>query len=114
MAWVMRTDWVSESILADWNRRDEAGKKDRVLPQDKGMRGGLVNKGPGVSSADKELVAEDGTGVLRLRLALEGNKDKEKQKKKFGRLTSFKRGKDVGPAPYFSHISTSEQNHYVK
>jgi hypothetical protein len=104
MAWVMRTDWISESIVAEWNRRD-AGKTDRVLPQDKGIvHDGLANKGPGVSSADKELAAEDGKGVLHLGLALEGSKNKKNKNKnkEFGRLTSFKRGKDVGRAPYFS------------
>ena len=103
----MRTDWISESIVAEWNRRD-TGKTDRVLTQDKGIvRGGLVNKGPDVSSVDKELAAEgNGTGVPHLGLALEGSKDNDKNKtnknKEFGRLTSFKRGKDVGRASYFS------------
>ena len=66
-----------------------------------------MNKEPAVSSTDKELAAEEGTGVLHLRLALEGNKDKEKKLERLTQ-TSFKRGKDVGPAPYFSYISISE------
>jgi hypothetical protein len=111
MAWVMHTDWISGSILVEWKRGDEAGNADKAV-----VRGtGSVNMEPAVSSVDKELAAEeDGTGVLHLRLALEGNKDKGKGKKKLERLTqtSFKRGKDIGPAPYFSQNSTPEQQHY--
>jgi hypothetical protein len=59
IAWVMRTDWISGSILAEWKCRDEAGNTDKVA-----VRGaGGVNKEPVVSSVDKELAAEeDGTG----------------------------------------------------
>jgi hypothetical protein len=93
MAWVMRTDWIFESILVEWKRRDEVGKTDKAIG-----RAGGVNKESGVRSADKELAVKDGTSVLHLRLALEGNKDKGKGKKKLERLTqtSFKRRKDVG------------------
>jgi hypothetical protein len=112
MVWIIRIDWISESILVEWNRRDEAGNTDKAV-----VRGADdVNKEPTVSSTDKELTAvEDGTGVLHLRLALEGNKDKGKGKeKKLERLTqtSFKKRKDVGVAPYFSQISTSEEGNH--
>ena len=114
MAWATRTDWISESMVVEWNRRAEAGEAGKVKRAGKAVGRVGVNKEPAVSSVDKELAAEEnGTGVLHLRLALEGNKDKGKGKKKLERLTqtSFKRGKDVGPAPYFSHISASEQQY---
>jgi Chromo (CHRromatin Organisation MOdifier) domain len=88
MAWAMRTDWISDSIVVEWNRR-KASEAERA---DKTRRGG--NKESAVSSADKELAVQ-GTGALHLRLALEGNKNKESKSKELGRPSSFKRGKDV-------------------
>jgi hypothetical protein len=96
MAWAMRTDWISDSIVAEWNRRN-ASEAERA---DKTRRG--VNKEYAVSSPDKELAVqqEEGTGALHLRLALEGDKNKESKSKELGRLSSFKRGKDV----FFEHF----------
>jgi hypothetical protein len=80
MIWIIRIDWISESIVMEWKYRNEIGNIDKIIIYDIDD----MNRKSIISSTDKELIIEEGDriDVLYLHLILKGNKDKNKDKEK--------------------------------